>query len=44
MPIPLGVKVILIGNSFLYHMLYISDRDFKELFKVKADFDISRAI
>jgi lon-related putative ATP-dependent protease len=40
MPIPLSVKVILIGNPLLYHMLYMSDRDFKELFKVKADFDI----
>lgn len=39
-PIPLSVKVILIGNPLLYHMLYMSDRDFKELFKVKADFDI----
>jgi lon-related putative ATP-dependent protease len=39
-PIPLSVKLILIGNPLLYHMLYMSDRDFKELFKVKADFDI----
>lgn len=38
-PIPLNVKVILIGNPLLYQMLYIYDMDFLELFKVKADFD-----
>jgi len=40
-PIPLNVKVILVGNPLLYHMLYQLDIDFKELFKVKADFDIN---
>ncbi|MEM2913880.1 MAG: ATP-binding protein, partial [Candidatus Bathyarchaeia archaeon] len=38
-PIPLDVKVILIGNPLLYMLLYAYDLDFKELFKVKADFD-----
>ncbi len=38
-PIPLKVKVILIGDPSLYQKLYALDRDFKELFKVKADFD-----
>ncbi len=38
-PIPLNVKVVLIGNPFLYRQLYILDSDFNELFKVKADFD-----
>jgi lon-related putative ATP-dependent protease len=38
-PIPLKVKVVLIGDPFLYQQLYALDRDFKELFKVKADFD-----
>jgi len=37
--IPLDVKVVLIGNPLLYHQLYLLDIDFKELFKVKADFD-----
>jgi lon-related putative ATP-dependent protease len=37
--IPLDVKVVLIGNPALYHQLYLVDSDFKELFKVKADFD-----
>jgi lon-related putative ATP-dependent protease len=38
-PIPLAVKVILIGNPYLYQQLFILDADFKELFKVKAEFD-----
>jgi lon-related putative ATP-dependent protease len=38
-PIPLKIKVILIGDNFYYHMLYRYDREFPELFKVKADFD-----
>ncbi|MDM8000815.1 MAG: ATP-binding protein [Dehalococcoidia bacterium] len=38
-PIPLKIKVILIGENFYYYMLYRYDREFPELFKVKADFD-----
>ena len=38
-PIPLDVKVILVGDRMLYYMLYQHDRDFAELFKVAADFD-----
>ena len=38
-PIPLDVKVILIGNPLLYQLLYRYDEDFRKLFKVKADFD-----
>jgi lon-related putative ATP-dependent protease len=38
-PIPLNVKVILIGDPMYYHLLYAYDNSFKELFKVKADFD-----
>lgn len=37
--IPLDVKVILIGNSYQYQLLYEYDSDFRELFKIKADFD-----
>ncbi len=39
-PIPLNVKVILIGASFIYHLLYQYEDDFPKLFKVKADFDV----
>jgi len=38
-PIPLDIKVTLIGTPMLYHLFYQMDPDFKELFKVKADFD-----
>jgi predicted ATP-dependent protease len=38
--IPLDVKVILVGNPRLYYLLYNLDEEYKELFKVKADFDI----
>jgi lon-related putative ATP-dependent protease len=37
--IPLDVKVILIGNPYLYYLLYNLDEEYRELFKVKADFD-----
>ncbi len=37
-PIPVNVKVILIGNPMIYHLLYAYDEDFPKLFKVKADF------
>jgi lon-related putative ATP-dependent protease len=37
--IPLNVKVILIGNPYLYYMLFSLDEEYRELFKVKADFD-----
>lgn len=37
--IPLDVKVILVGNPFLYYLLYNVDEEYRELFKVKADFD-----
>ncbi|NLA38628.1 MAG: AAA family ATPase, partial [Methanomicrobiales archaeon] len=38
--IPLDIKVTLIGTPMIYQLLYRLDPDFKELFKVKADFDI----
>lgn len=38
-PIPFQAKIVLIGEPFIYHLLYSQDPDFEELFKVKADFD-----
>ena len=38
-PIPLDVKVILIGDATMYQLLYAYDPEFRELFKVKAEFD-----
>jgi len=37
-PIPLDVRVILIGNAYLFYLLQNFDEDFPGLFKVKADF------
>jgi predicted ATP-dependent protease len=38
-PIPLDVKIVLLGPPQLYYMLSAADDDFKELFKIAADFD-----
>lgn len=37
-PIPLDVKVVLVGDRQLYYMLSALDPDFNEIFKVPADF------
>jgi len=39
LPIPIDVKVILIGDASLYQLLSAYDEDFWEIFKVKADFN-----
>lgn len=39
--VPLNVQIILIGSPLLYYLLYKWDEDFKELFRVKAEFDTS---
>ena len=39
-PIPLDIKVIIIGDYYLYQLLYYYDEDFKKLFKIRAEFDI----
>ncbi len=38
-PMPIKTKIILIGDSYLYQMLSMSDEEFWEIFKVKADFN-----
>jgi lon-related putative ATP-dependent protease len=38
-PIPLRVKVVLLGPAQVYYLLSALDDDFKELFKIAADFD-----
>ncbi len=38
-PIPLDVKVVLIGDRRLYYMLCAADPDFPSLFKVMVDFE-----
>lgn len=39
-PIPLDVKVIIIGDQYTYQMLYYYDEEFRKLFKVMSDFDL----
>ena len=38
-PIPINVKVVLIGDGGLYELLSATDPDFGQLFKVLADFE-----
>ncbi|MBI4303150.1 MAG: AAA family ATPase [Chloroflexi bacterium] len=38
-PMPITVKIVLIGDAYLYQMLSMYDEDFWEIFKVKADFN-----
>ena len=38
-PVPLDVKIVLIGERQTFYLLQGADNDFSELFKVAADFD-----
>lgn len=38
-PIPVNVKVIVVGSSYIYNVLYEMEEDFQKLFKIKVDFD-----
>ena len=38
-PIPLNVKVLLLGDSEIYHTLLALDPEFKKLFKIKVEFE-----
>ena len=38
-PIPLNLKVILIGNEQIYQTLLAMDSDFRKLFKIKVEFE-----
>jgi len=39
-PIPLNIKIVLIGIPYHYNVLYKADSEFKKHFKVKADYDL----
>lgn len=43
-PIPLDIKIIMIGEPWIYSMLSTLDTDFKKLFKIKAEFDWEMAL
>ncbi|MGD8520099.1 MAG: ATP-binding protein [Desulfobacterales bacterium] len=38
-PIELNVKVVVVADAFLYHLLGYYDEDLRKIFKVRADFD-----
>jgi lon-related putative ATP-dependent protease len=40
-PIPLDLKILLVGDRLLYYMLSLYDPEFCDLFKVSADFEES---
>ena len=40
-PIPLNLKVLLVGDANLYYSLLSFDPDFRKLFKIKAEFEES---
>ena len=40
-PIPLEIKVVLLGDRLLYYLLHELDPEFAELFKVAADFELT---
>lgn len=39
-PIPVSVRVVVLGSPLFYHLLYTYDEDFRKIFKVKSDFDV----
>ncbi len=38
--IEIDVKVIMLGDAYIYFLLYEQDEDFKKIFKIRADFDV----
>ena len=43
-PIPIDVKVILIGDREMYELLYDYEEDFRKIFKVRVEFDEEMAM
>ena len=39
-PVPAKIKVVLVGLPYIYFLLYNLDEDFRQLFKVRADFGV----
>ncbi|MGQ9617673.1 MAG: Lon protease family protein [Candidatus Aminicenantia bacterium] len=37
--IPVNLKIVMIGNPYIYYLLFFYDEEFKKIFKIKADFD-----
>lgn len=41
-PIPVRIRLILVGSPYLYYILHAYDEDFGKIFKVKVDFDVQQ--
>lgn len=39
-PIPVDIKIIMVGEAPYYYLLYSMDEDFPKIFKLRADFDV----
>lgn len=39
-PLPVDVKIVMVGPPLLYHLLQAYEEDFQKIFKVKADFEV----
>ncbi|MFQ5466274.1 MAG: Lon protease family protein, partial [Thermodesulfobacteriota bacterium] len=39
-PVPVNIKLVLIGEPIIYYLLYNLDPEYRKLMKVKADFDV----
>ncbi|MBI5561314.1 MAG: AAA family ATPase [Deltaproteobacteria bacterium] len=37
--IPVKIKLVIVGEPYVYYLLYSLDKEYRKLFKVKADFD-----
>ncbi|MCK5236003.1 MAG: AAA family ATPase, partial [Deltaproteobacteria bacterium] len=38
-PVPVNIKIVMIGEPYIYYLLYTYDKEYRKYFKVKADFD-----
>jgi len=38
-PVKCDVKVVMIGDAYIFNLLYFQDEDFKKIFKIKGEFD-----
>jgi len=39
-PVPIDIKIIMVGEALYYYLLYSMDEDFPKIFKLRADFDV----
>ncbi len=43
-PIPLDIKIVMVGSANIFELLHIYDEDFQKIFKVRADFDYESGV